>query len=40
MKLSEMFVGRDANSQQTATFMYLFLFGEEVPSLDRAKGKL
>lgn len=40
MKISEMFVGRDASNIQVATLMYLFLFGENAPTLDSAQKKL
>lgn len=33
MKISEMFVGRDASPMQVATFMYLFLFGQQKPTI-------
>ena len=32
-----MFVGRDAKNADIATFMYIFLFGNQVPSLELAK---
>lgn len=40
MKLSEMFVGRDASPLQVATFMHIFLFGNEVPTIERVQDKL
>ncbi len=40
MKIWELFIGRDANSNQIATFMYLFLFGKSIPTLEIAKSRL
>lgn len=40
MKLYEMFIGRDAKSADVATFMYIFLFGNKVPSVEMAQDHL
>ena len=33
MKISEMFVGRDANNHEVAVFMYTFLFSDKIPEV-------
>lgn len=40
MKLYEMFIGRDAKPSDVATFMYIFLFGNQVPTMELAADHL
>ena len=37
MKISSMFVGKDAGSHEVAVFMCVFLFGEKAPSFTLAR---
>ena len=40
MKISEMFIGRDANKVAIANFMYLYLFGIHHPTLELAYSRI
>jgi len=40
MKISAMFVGRDASCQEMGAFAYSFLFGDREPSFEMVRDRL
>ena len=40
MKISSIFVGKDASNQEVAVFMFSFLFSDRKPTFELAKERL